>query len=113
MGRERRRSPRCYEPFPVTLFAGAAGRRLALDTLTDNISGDGLCLHLPRAFGRGDPPQLGAGSWVTLVVCLRPVCLGAGPDPARVAIAGEVVRAEQQPGGAYSVGVRIRRKKFL
>lgn len=104
-GEERRRHPRIYEPFPVTVRAvDANGAAFTLDTVLDNFAAGGFYLRLARLL---DP-----GARVFGVVRLSTV-LTPGVSVPRVAVRGRVVRVEPLPGSVWGVAVAFTRNRFL
>lgn len=104
-GEERRRHPRIYEPFPVTVRAvDVSGEAFTLDTVLDNFGAGGFYLRLAR---RLDP-----GARVFSVVQLSTVLTPGAPVP-RVAVRGRVLRVEPLPGSVWGVAVAFAGNRFL
>ena len=104
-GAERRRHPRICEAFPVIVRAvDASGNAFKLTTVLDNFSSHGLSVRLVR--------RVAPGTKVFAVIRLS-----TAPDgevrAARVAVHGDVLRAEPQPDGSYRVAVQFTWHHFL
>lgn len=94
---ERRQRPRIHESFPVKVRGNDLnGERFQIDTVLDNIGSKGLYMGLAR---RVEP-----GANIFLVVRLSS-STDATVFALRVAISGEVLRAEPQPDGSYGVAI--------
>lgn len=104
-GKERRRKPRIYVPFPATV-RGALGseERFEANTQLENISARGLYLRM------SEPIQ--PGTRIFVVVHLATTSSRENPTP-RVAIRGIVQRVELQADDTFGVAVAITHHRFL
>lgn len=102
---ERRRRPRIHEKFPVNVRGNDLnGERFQIDTVLDNIGSKGLYIRLAR---RVEP-----GANIFVVVRLSSSTDGTVFAP-RVAISGEVLRAEPQPDGSCGLAIGFQQHRFL
>ena len=104
-GIERRSSPRVYDRFPVRVCGrDSGGARFEIDTLLDDIGFRGLYVRLERNVERG----------ADLFIEVR---LSSSNDDSvfapRVAIHGQVLRAEPKPDGSYGVAIEFHQRRFL
>ncbi|MFY9611220.1 MAG: PilZ domain-containing protein [Blastocatellia bacterium] len=104
-GIERRSSPRVYDRFPVRLCGrDSGGERFEIDTVLDNIGFRGLYLRLGRNVDRG----------ADVFIEVR---LSSAKDESvfapRVAIHGQVLRAEPKSDGSYGVAIEFHQRRFL
>jgi hypothetical protein len=99
-----RRHERIYEPFPVTIRSvDASGEAFESHTVLDNFSASGFYVRLKRRV------RSGAKLFAIVHVPMSPPEMPA----TRVAVRGEVLRVEPQPGGTWGVAVRFTRYRFL
>jgi hypothetical protein len=102
---DRRRRPRIHENFPVKVRGNDLnGERFQIDTVLDNIGSKGLYVRLAR---RVEP-----GANIFIVVRLSS-STDASVFAPRVAISGEVLRAEPQPDGSCGVAIGFQQHRFL
>ena len=100
---DRRRRARVNERFPVKVRGkDTIGDRFDLETMLDNIGPKGLYVRLARSVEQG--------SELFIVVRLSADTSVFAP---RIAIYGEVLRAEPQPDGSCGVAVEFRNHRFL
>jgi PilZ domain-containing protein len=104
-GIERRSSPRVYDRFPVRVRGrDLSGERFEIDTAIENIGFGGLYVRLARNL------EMGADVFVE-------VRLSSTKDESvfapRVAIHGEVLRAEPKSDGTYGVAIEFHQRRFL
>jgi hypothetical protein len=100
---ERRRTARINEQFPVKVRGkDAIGDRFDLETVLDNIGSKGLFVRLARSVAPG----------TELFVIVR-LSLDTSVFAPRIAIYGEVLRAEPQRDGSCGVAVEFKRHRFL
>jgi len=104
-GSERRKKPRIHKPFFANVRGtDANGESFKANTFLDNISGDGLYMHLAR--------RVNEGTKLLMVVNLSTFLTADWRGP-RVAIRGVVVRAEPQRNDLCGLAVRFTRYRFL
>lgn len=97
---ERRGKPRICVPFHARVKGvDEKGKAFNVDTVLDNISGDGLYLRLM--------PCVDQGATLSLVVGLHSAS-ETTEDVARFSIDGLVRRVEKKTGGACGVAVTFR-----
>jgi hypothetical protein len=104
-GVERRNRLRIYERFPARVRGkDSEGDQFELDALLDNIGLQGLHMRLAR--------EVEPGADIFVVVRLT-----SANDPSvfapRLAMHGNVLRAEPQTDGSYGVAVHVHRRRFL
>jgi hypothetical protein len=104
-GAERRNRLRIYERFPARVRGkDSDGDRFEIDAVLDNIGPHGLHMRLARDVGPG----------ADILVVVR---LASANEPSvfapRLAIQGNVLRAEPQTDGSYGVAVEVHRQRFL
>jgi len=102
---ERRTSPRIYDSFPAKLRGkDLGGDWFEIETMLDNIGFRGLFVRLAR---RVEP-----GAEVSVEVRLSSANDASVFAP-RLAIHGEVLRAEPQTDGLYGVAIEFHQRRFL
>jgi len=95
---EKRKQTRFYGIFPVLLrFPGKRGEQPDPHTLADNVSQGGLYLQLPYA--------LDAGTTLYALIKL--------PSGAKLAVYGQVVRAEQKSKVLFGIAICFRRSRLF
>src|SRR6185369_12419498 len=105
VGLERRAKLRIYERFPARVSGeDSDGALFEIDAELDNISLHGLHMRLARKV------RYGADIFVV-------VRLTSAGDPSvyapRLAIEGNVLRAEPKSDGSYGVAVQVQRRRLL
>ncbi|HXG94890.1 MAG TPA: PilZ domain-containing protein [Blastocatellia bacterium] len=102
-GLERRRKPRIAIPFRARVHGvDAYGEQFEDETVTDNLSANGLFFKLQR--------RLNEKQKINLIIRL------ATPDKPTapvVEVQGEVLRLEPQPNGVYGVAVGFKSFQFI
>jgi hypothetical protein len=102
---ERRSKPRIQNPFPATVRGvNARGETFETDTVLDNLSAGGLYLFLLQQV------ELGAKVFIVIQFSTGPTVRETRP---RVAIRGEVLRAERESSGACGIAVAFTGHRFL
>jgi hypothetical protein len=105
IGSERRRTLRIPEKFPATVRGkDADGEEFEIRTVVENIGNGGLYVRLARS--------IKPGLDLSVVVRLSAAEGGSVFAP-KMAIHGEVLRAEPQPDGSYGVAVEFHERRFL
>ncbi len=95
---EKRKQPRFNGVFPVLLrIPGKRGEKPEPHTLVDNISQGGLYLQLPYALDTGTP----------LFALIK------FPSGAKLAVSGQVVRAEQKNQVLFGMAICFQRSRLL
>jgi hypothetical protein len=104
-GIERRNRLRIYEQFPARVRAkDSDGDRFEIDAVLDNIGLHGLHMQVAR--------EVGQGTNIFVVVRLTSSNDRSVFAP-RLALQGNVLRAEPQPDGSYGVAVQVQRRRLL
>jgi len=104
-GKERRRRPRIYDPFPTTVRGvDAQGEAFESATVLDNFGAGGLYLRLTRRVERG--------AELDFVIRLSPLTPDDG-NAASVVIHGVVLRAESRPCDTCGVAIGALNYHFL
>jgi hypothetical protein len=102
---ERRKNPRIYEPFPVTVHCHdheTGGFRA--NTVVDDLSASGLYVKLPKKL------ECGTKIYIVIRFSLSPEKALRAP---RIATDGEVTRVEPKPDGLWGISVSFRRQHFI
>ena len=102
---DRRRRPRIHEEFPVKVRGNDLnGERFQIDAVLDNTGSKGLYVRLAR--------RIEPGASIFIVVRLSSSTDATVFAP-RVAISGEVLRAEPQPDGSCGVAIGFQQHRLL
>ena len=102
---ERRSKPRIQNPFPATVRGvNARGEAFETDTVLDNLSASGLHLFLLQRVKQG------AKVFIVIQFSTDPT---VKETRARVAIRGDVLRAERESSGACGIAVSFTGHRFL
>lgn len=102
---ERRSKPRIYIPFPATVQGvDDSGKPFEVDTVIDNLSSNSLYLRLTSSVEQG--------ARLSIIIGLSTSTADKASVP-RMMLNGEVLRAEQKPGGACGVAVSFKHPQLL
>lgn len=102
---ERRGKPRIHIPFPaIVRGVDATGQKFETNAVVENLSASGLYLRFWRCL----PP----GSRLFIATKLSTSPTAAAPGP-RVAIRGQLLRAERRRGGEYGAAFHIERHRMF
>ena len=102
---ERRSKPRIQNPFPATVRGvNASGEAFETDTVLDDLGAGGLHLSLPSRVEQGTKLFIVVQFWT------GPTIKETRP---RVALRGEVLRAERESSGACGIAVAFTSHRFL
>ena len=102
---ERRSKPRIYIPFPATVQGvDDSGDPFEVDTVIDNLSGNSLYLRLTSSVKQG--------ARLSIIIRLSTSTADKASVP-RMMLNGEVLRAEQKPGGACGIAVIFKRPQLI
>jgi hypothetical protein len=101
---ERRSNPRIYVPFHATVRGvNNEGEKFNVETVLDNISGDGLYMRMM--------PSVKEGTKLSLALKLYTDSDRTQEAP-RVLVAGVVLRTENKAGGVCGVAVAFKQVHF-
>ena len=101
---EQRRKARVTVPFPARVRGvDARGREFEVVTVLDNLSQDGLHVHLPHQVEKG------MRIFVVFQLSTSPV----EETATRVAVRGVVLRVEPRPPSLWGIAVAITSHRFL
>ena len=101
---DRRRNPRICVPFHATVRGvNDEGEKFAVDTVTDNVSSDGLYLRIM--------PRVKIGTSLAIEIVLHK-SLHATEKRSRILVNGVVLRTENKAGGVSGVAVTFERVRF-
>lgn len=101
---ERRRKPRICVPFHAKVKGvNDSGEAFTIDTVLDNVSGEGLYMRMMRSVKRG--------TRLSIVVELHTPPKVKGDAP-RFVIGGVVQRTDEKAGGVYGVAVCFEHVRF-
>lgn len=103
-GHDRRKKPRIYVPFrAIVRGVNSQGEEFSVDTVLDNMSGDGLYMRMM--------PLVKKGGRLSIEIGLTTPS-DEDPEPSRTMVEGVVLRSEMKAGGVCGVAVKFDRVRF-